>query len=315
MAGIFIHVGYPKCGSSFIQDVILSRTDQVFDYERAFRLGTSLIWKPGTRMTQAEQDADIAALLDDFHRQDKPLVVSNEAYATGRWADADDPSQSESFERVVEKVKHYFPVAHIIFVLRPQHEWIRSWWSQHAKGFGPIGRMSLADAYHSDFFKRIVQPRLRYNKVIGTYRELYGEGNVHVQFMRTLARDTDRFVQEFCATIGIDFVKNDGVPRNKSASYGMNVLRTRMNAAYHSLSRRLLGPASLAAWDERYRRFMKFYLMRGDFLVRRVYKPRPFNESQLQEIEDMFRDDNRELADMLGIDLAPFGFATEAARR
>lgn len=315
MPEIFIHAGYPKCGSTFLQDVILAESPDIFAFDRATRLAGGMIMKPGVRMGEAELDQGMKALLDEFAAQDKPLVISDESIAMGRWAEAEEPAQEESFEGIAAKLRRYTPRAQVIFVLRPQQEWIRSWWSQHLKGLGRISRLTLAEALHSDFFRDIVRHTLRYNKVIAFYRDLYGPEQVHVLFMRTLAREPERFVRAFCSILGIAPRMPDSAPRNKSVSYGMNVLRSRMNAAYHRASRGLLGSAALPAWDERYRRFMKFYFTRADFLVRRVYRPQPFTKEQMEDIQNMFGDDNRELADMLGLDLGRYGFQLGGAAR
>lgn len=308
MPEIFIHAGYPKCGSTFLQDVILAQSPDVFAFDRATRLASGIILKPGETLSETELELGMAALLEEFGAQDKPLVFSDESIAMGRWSDAEEPSREEPFERIVEKLRRYTPQAQVIFVLRPQHEWIRSWWSQHLKGHGRVSRMTLAEALHCDFFQDVVRHSLRYNKVIALFRDMYGPEKVHVLFMRTLAREPERFVREFCSILGIAPLMPDSIPRNKSVSYGMNVLRSRMNAVYYRVSRALWGPDALKAWDERYRRFMKLYFARADFLVRRVYRPQPFSKDQLREINAMFWDDNMELADMLGLDLGQYGF-------
>ena len=287
MGKVFIHVGYPRTASTFIQDKILAKSDEIcFPHDEDLYL--KMCSDPGLN-------------LDKYKNMDKPVIFSCEDFAIGRFFEIWPQDGLSNPIRNAERLHGHFPDATIIMVIRPQQAWIRSWWQFNV--LRCVGHyhstLTFPQIVETQFFREKIYPYLRYSDMLKRYRELFGKDNVKVMFLRELSQSPETFAKEFCDTIGITVPQLDFSKYNASKSYLFTMMRMYMNRAYHSVRKE--------KFDDAYFKFTKHYVGRLDFLVRRL-PSRGLAKEQLEGVKEMFKDNNQELAELLNTDLTKYGF-------
>ena len=313
--GVFFHVGYPKCASTFLQHQVFAQASDLnafcpesfaptlfcdraaTDYSEAERhaqfmqIPRSLedryrVDRAAMDFTEDERATRLGAIRDAVIADNRPAIFSSEDMCVGPWQDDPRYYTTDDPERISARIKHYFPDATIVLCLRPQADWIESWWRQKVNGF--LTDMP-ARMLEQPFWRDRLLPRLRYDETIRRYRELFGADRVEGLFL--------------------------GVPdwrmesRNEGRSNGYLYAKLYSNRIYLAASRALFSEAFCKKeLDNRYHQMWKRYLAHGDRLMLPLSGKRVLRGDRRVAIDDMFRDSNAALAEMLGIDLAPYGF-------
>lgn len=308
---LFLHVGYHKTGTTFLQKQIFAKAsglnylgrswkDPRFNqFFKDFAFVNDLTFYP-------EREADrFNSILAHHVRQNGldpsfPSLVSHESLMTGpEWFGAEVKTRAA-------RLKSTFPDARIIIGLRGQAEFIDSNYRQYVilggkMSFDRFLKNSMAAEYG-------LLPRLEYDKVIQYYFDLFGLDRVHVYLLEEMKLNSAGVVSEMLRFMKIDqdveLVLNN---TNKGISrFSINAIRF--------VNRLLLDDSS-----EQYYRWvnqdvgtieaLRWRMIR---LIKRLEKNgRPGNfvtpEYRI-EIRSRFRESNERLAAMLGKELSDLGY-------
>ena len=233
---VFIHVGYPKAGSSFIQKEILKG-----GYEPC-------------------QDITFKDATPERKTAEK-LIISNETLVMGDWVG--DNLRVDTPENIAKRLKEYYPEAVIVIVIRPQDEWLESWWRHIVNSSSPYCGLSLPQLMKTDFWHKNIRPYLDYDKMIKIYVGLFGQEKIKVLNLK----DKD-FAEKFCSIIGIE--PPDGLrPRRVSRSHSISVVKMYLNRIYLKFNKKI---------SDRWFYLMKHYVGRLDFFLKYLERKRKKGE-------------------------------------
>ena len=257
-------------------------------------------------LTHDERGDRLQQLAIAVEEDQRPAIFSSENMCIGPWQDDPRYHTTDSPERITARISEYFPDATIILCLRPQVEWIESWWRQKVNGF-------LTDTpgtmLKTPFWRDTLLPRLRYDETLQHYRDTFGESRVKVLFMSDLRRDPSAFVARLCEMIGIEVPVWQAASRNEGRSNAYLYTKLRANRAYLASTRAIFSERFCKKQlDHHYHQFWKRYLAHSDHILMPFSGRKALRGEKAQEIHDMFRHSNRALAGMLNIDLAEHGF-------
>lgn len=332
---VFFHVGYPKCASTFLQRQVFAHapdlnayTPESFapvlfcdraatDYSEAEREAQFLQIprnlearyrsdRAAMDFTEAERDARLAAIRAEVDADPRPAIFSSEDMCIGPWQDDPRYYTTDEPENITARIHHYFPDATIVLCLRPQADWIESWWRQKVNGF----LVDMPGAMlERPFWRDRLLPRLRYDRTIAEYRRVFGDDRVEVMFMGDLHRDPVAFVRKWCDMLGIDEPDWKSESRNEGRSNGYLFAKLYSNRAYLGITRALFSERFCKKeLDNRYHQMWKRYLAHGEKLLLPLSGKRVLRGAARDAVHDMFRDSNAALAVMLDTDLTPYGF-------
>lgn len=332
---VFFHVGYPKCASTFLQRQIFAHAPDLnaycpetfvptlfcdraaSDYSAAEREAQfqqiprrleERYWADREKMdfSEAERACRLSAIRDAVAADPRPAMVSSESMCIGPWQDDPRYYTTDTPEHISERIRTYFPDATIILCLRPQADWIESWWRQKVNGLLTDMPQTMLER---PFWRDRLLPRLRYDEVVKSYRDIFGADRVEVLFLADLYRDPAGFVARLCEMIGIAVPEWRMESRNEGRSNAYLYAKLHSNRAYLAASRALFSERFCKKQlDIRYHNLWKRYLAHGDRLLLPLSGKRVLHGERRAAIDEMFRGANTALADMLGIDLTDHGF-------
>ena len=203
MTPVCIHIGFPKAGSTFLQQYFESHPD--VDYSRAD--------------LNEYRETGVLNLPPDVDRMLKNRIISGEqlsVWAGGRSKDGIETYSMDydikAHQRyVATQLKHLFPEARILIVVRSPHSLLLSLYSQYLLSAGFIGLNRFLKE-SGDLIFRLYD----YEYIIAMYQQFFGLENVLILPYEQLKDDHHGFlsaVNGFFGLSEIDF-KSDLVNRS-----------------------------------------------------------------------------------------------------
>ena len=293
---VLIHVGYPKCASTFLQVSVLPHIPHIEFVGKWNNMRfLETILRPEIDFDPKDAAATIPA-------GDKPLVLSIEALVRNPLAD--EPGGAGLIAR---RLKMIFPEAHICFIIRNQIDAIESMMLEWIRGgaFGNLGLNKFRMMANHNNFDLLYYG---YSRLIKFYMSIFESNHIHVLLLEELSRDGEKFVMELLSPIGItatDASRSDRVHvRLSPFAYAflrvVNLFRYgRYNAAGFVYSQRAtkmihFGIAGL----NRLNRYVPTFGRRVSLMSR----------TNRRFIREYYKQDNRILAELIGKDLETFGY-------
>ena len=209
---VFIHVGLPKTGTTWIQREIFEKMKNVNYYHR-FDLYTPL----------------------DF---DKKTVISNEELAgVAYWEKGMDIRY-----QVIERLYRMFPKAKIIVGRRDERSWIRSTYAQYVKN----GGWRNFDSWFDFCYDKKAGDMDSYESYI---YGLFGKKNVFVYDISDLKTDISGFVTRLCGFIGEPVPPYSMKQYNKKLNWHQLIVLRYINIWFRSKENKTgLLPGVLGYW-------------------------------------------------------------------
>jgi hypothetical protein len=300
---LLIHIGYPKSGSTYLQDVIFSRPD------------VRLIKQPDIHAlagtAPCESDAVRAVLTGGAQDRaaDAALTVLSQEKLSGNLNGANP----DTLLRMADRLHAAYPDARILAVTRNQMEYTMSLycWRVIQRGL----ECREIDKYLEDIFVPQLKKKLCYHLLIDHYVGLWGADGVKVLPFELVTQDGPRFMRELASFTGLPLA---AAPPDKRVN---TTLRSADLVNYCRRANRLLAlPMKLVGPllpNRLHRRF-------GQKVIgfkRRIILPTARRRTQdchnaislpdkWQGVyRDAFAASNRELQRLCGVDLGALGYA------
>ncbi len=306
MADLVIHIGYPKAGSSWLQEIVFNSPD--FGFASVPRHDISLDFGvPGPfEFNPKATHARYEPLLAQAEREGRVLVLSQEFLAGNGYLNGGVDAREYA-----DRLKAVFPHARILIVIREQSSFLLSFYKMDVCFNG--GFFGLEEFLEPKWnFSRRSQflPRyVKYDGLISHYFDLFGRQNVLVLLFELLCQQTSDFVERIAQFAG-GITAADWVPPESGINVGRSMrtvsLQRVVNRALTSRPENTIRiPPRLGTW-----------LNRGFFFVleNRVISKlgRPDERLYLERIDrlmgDYYKDSNCRTQDLTGLDLARYGY-------
>ena len=303
MAELFIHVGYPKCASTFLQKRLLPKQSEIcfIDSPQYHNALLKRYYPCGGEQKRIEALKHLSSIVT---ASNLPVVMSNENLCMpSSWLDTHRARQNNKFSwhESNELIKAYFPKARILIVVRNQQDWICSWYQERIKR---VETKSLSQLLSSSLFMDDILPSLCYTKVIEEYSKLFSAKSVKVILFEDMIKDLGCFF----SAIGINgnTVKNEKV--RSSISHVSLLMRRNTNKILSFLLDR---GASFETIEQSVFKLLK-ELYSYDFIIKKLSnnfaKPNKYNLSLTQEIISILKTDNAKLHNLLGKNFHNYGY-------
>ena len=147
MPAAYFHIGYPKSASTFMQNQVFVRSEELnfhnFKDEVGFLVALRSGSTRGSTFTEDERRAGLMKFIEEAERIGKTVVVSHESICLGNWMLTYD--YIEEPEIIYDRIHGLFPDVRIIVCFRPQSGWIGSWWGQHIKGHSTLSLVQFLE--------------------------------------------------------------------------------------------------------------------------------------------------------------------------
>ena len=205
MTKVFIHPGFPKTGTTTLQDYFLGPHPKIVDLAQPYSPQTkeieAAIIEPDGYFDQEKFDALLRPALDGCG-EDQVMVFSEEVLVRDR----------ATRKVIAERLYNLYPQAEVIFTIRNQFGCIQSYYAaagrqlrlvpspykerhvtlknylSHAESRWQFSYLSTIDFYDSIRF----------------YEELFGKDKIHILLFEDFIHDTKSYIENLCAILSID---------------------------------------------------------------------------------------------------------------
>ena len=316
MPRFVLHVGYPKTGTTFLQQSVFAQLDAVLNLGRpldmynadtlGLRRGILVDPAPDLDAIAETMRTDVRQRAADGDR--RVAVLSDEHFST---AALTSTMATQPPETVFARLRATFPDARVLFVLRRQADLVRS---QHTNELRVARTRRGLAAWLAEERARAdggVFRAFDFERTAEVAASHFGADRLHVLLYEDLVHAPDRFAHDLAAALDVppDLVKPyiASTPLNRSSG---------LEDVYLTL-RRWVPPAALRAGPLR-------HLRRGAILprVRRIAARLPvmgaarrLDPAVEAEIQHHFAPGNTRLAVRFGLPLAAYGYPVESQHR
>ncbi len=311
MSKLFLHAGYHKTGTTFLQKQVFSKIAGLNYLGRSWkndelnRFFKDFAFTSDVDFNATEESSRFEDICNRYFQRSGlnpslPALVSHESLMTGpEWFG------SEVMSRAI-RLKDTFPEARMIIGIRNQADFIDSNYRQYVILGGKLTfdrflNQSMAASYG-------LLPRLEYDKVIQRYSDLFGPENIHVYLLEDLKENSADVVAKLLSFMGIS---EPVTPAIRDTNKGIS--RFSINSI------RLINKLMLDDFSEQYYRWVNQDVSRTESLrwrlvrlLKRLEKngrPGHFvTENHRAQIKERFRSSNERLAILLQKDIHRLGY-------
>ncbi len=284
----YIHVGYPKCASSFLQmEVFLKEKNIKFhgiirdpdDTSYFKKIKFNALISEFTHYVRGK--CDIAPNSKElFKLMDHDInVISDEDFIT---------SDNISVEGKALRIKSIFPSAKIIIIVRSPTSLLSSFYSHYFRGGHiKVGLNEWMDKELLNYNKSMVLQTTHYKKCIGSFVKNFGRDNVYVLNLEDLRCNKDNFLFSLYRIMGLKYTKKEKKVKKRNESLPLSAIK--FGTKYPSIWR------ARAYVPQFIRRLIRYF-----FAMVRV-KKEYFSHSNVEYINRLYINDVQYLKDEFDI--------------
>ena len=300
---IIIHIGLPKTGTTFLQTKVFPFLNNVF--ERNSQLIYEYKQTPFDDLINGKfktfNQKDFEYFKNEIYKfinesvKESTILISREQYSRYmHWMKHDEIN-----EILFKRLKEIFPNAKFFFVVRKQDEWVDSVYNQQVKQ----PELNIPDfnkfiAYRAGKFYRNEQyldiQNTNWCNIIESIENKFGKDSVFTLPYEMFKENPDEFLRKFYEHFNIE----PFYPTQKELlNYRQKLLPLPIMKKYNSLKKHL--PNKLRIFvDKNDRGLQKFF-------YERIQK---LSKEQTKRIMQMHRENNKKLAEYIGMDLLKYGY-------
>jgi len=175
-----IHVGLPKAASTTLQDGLFSRQNRYAYFGKVHNhyvadgvrdLVARICYQDSLDFDREGTRSLVGALRRDLRVGERPILVSDEQFSVDGKADR---------RLMAERLGELFAPAKVLLVLRAQETLCESWYLHFLRSSGqrPMSFADWMDQTYDRPFLSIQRVGLDYDKLVSTFEEVFGAGNV-----------------------------------------------------------------------------------------------------------------------------------------
>jgi len=188
---VIIHLGMPKTATTFLQWNVFHYMDVHYLWH-IFHKG----WIKNIIHYDKDLDLEKAKKKMNKHlKDDKKNLLSEENLYTDYLVKKDDRYI------ILDRIKHIFPEAKIIFGIRNKEEILLSWYKQYVATGGTHG-------YEYFLKNHMNQKKLDYEEYIQKLYEYYGKENIFIYKLEEIKNNQEKVIKDMSKFIGIPFPKD-----------------------------------------------------------------------------------------------------------
>jgi len=299
---IYVHVGYARTGSTFLQNIFFRS------------LPLNLILSPDLTYLANETNYDDGIFRKflvehgTFNNAESTLI-SSELF-TGRG----DGNPVWNPTKMTHRLKKTFPNAKIIVVIRNQIEFVRSIYTH--KVVSRIVETRSLDKYLESYFENQLKPKLEYENRILQYYELFGRTNVLVLPYELLLKNYKSYLSKLCEFMNINVqdikFENKLVNHGRYSASAINI-STYINKALLELLN-LLKQNGIVTGNQYNHIIYKLNNYKTKIINPRINslsfsdKPLKVSRKWEQKIESCFKTQNKSLNKLINMDLKEYHY-------
>jgi len=314
---ILLHAGFPKCASSFLQQIFFERHPGIQYLGSYFGDGKRVVYEDGFHSLfynrhMAEIDLAIAiedgiefnidAMKKSFQNDvlphfidTKPLVYSSEMLSLAPHLGRDV---------LAERVHAIFGKCKVLFIIRNQFNALLSAYKDDCRS------RSLAYSEFPTTFSewrklnkgvpfRKLKGRFDYFDQIACYQKLFGAENVHVLMYEDLNQNTEKFLRSLCAIVGVPFYEEMLEWADEKVHSAPDRALLESNLIFNA--HRFLRPWLRRLPEAFFRHFIFRRGMAADYQEQ-------LSEEDRAHLTDIYRAGNRELTSSFALPLQEHGY-------
>ena len=307
---VFIHIGHHKTGSTFLQKKVFKNHPNIklinrYEAQKVFlKKGSFFFERKIARKWFSEQVSSLQK------EQNRIIVISDEELSGNIHTGGNGGYLAKE---VADRLFSVIPDAHILIFIRNQFEIIESAYRQYIKKGGTfsVNRYLFDTTGHYHRFPQFSFDHFEYNHVIKYYTSLFGADNVHIFIYEKMRENISLFFNDFFSELGIpplDYMEKIVQKRvNEKFSFASVALARITNRFYGAdpINRRVILNIPFF-----YKTCKRFYKRLDNISLIKSFdrEKRMLSKKAVDHIALRYRDSNRELSDMLGVDLGVYGY-------
>lgn len=313
MSRIFVHIGMPKCGSSFLQESLFPHLEE----RGAMSFLNVQRWTEPLRRLGFEDPDTFDP--DAFRRELEPHLHPELTVVTCEWLSGSIRHKSFNRAGVARKLHAALPDAEIVLVLRAQPSLVFSAYKQYVhqggirtlRDYVRFDGQTLHDGFDHGSYSfddnRVLLSTFDYGPLLDAYQPYVDAGRLTVLLFEQFQADGPAFTSSLLSTLGLDPELAEGVsydPVNKGYDVGQLRLARRLNrlvtSPYNPYGLHLPHPTR---WPEPLQAVHLRKVLQSPLAFRLLGGRRLRDEPLKDALFAYFRQANLELVDRLPTDL------------
>lgn len=305
---VLLHIGFHKTGTTFLQDHVFGRKDRGFASPWSVIGGQAIEHFVAThpaRYSPKAVAAEFAAAVDSLHADPSAVPVISHEDLCGY------PVNHRYYGyEVADRLHAAFPDARVLIGIREQRSMLRSLWGQYIiqDGEWPLEEFLGTGDEPPGFVPICRLDHFEYHLLIGHYVDLFGRDRVHVMPYEWLRTDSLAYEQALHDWCGTGLTAEEVHP---ASNVGMGALTLAIRRRMNRYSK--MPPLWAGDYDSlraSYRAKQRICRILEASIPARLHQKedRRIRDFIDERVGSTFRESNRVLCDLTGIDLAALGY-------
>jgi len=226
-----VHIGYPKAGSTFLQEYMATHPE----LDSSLEAMDALAEPAGSMPLRPAADGRVRLITNEKISEsliaaDDGSVWSRNKFVPGTWEDTAKHTRIDPVE-TARRVRDGYGAERVLIVIREQAAWLHSAYKYYLPNL-PAQRRGFAD-FCATSIGRVYLELGHYDRIIEPYIDVFGAQHVLVLRAEMLRNKPEQFAAEFCQFAGIGYRPIPQGSANVGSSNQAAALRARFPVIDH----------------------------------------------------------------------------------